>query len=67
MSEAGVRFKMGAFFRVLGWLKSGASGLRPVDGLRRPGRRSMSWACRRRRPLARSACRARVHSVGASL
>jgi uncharacterized hydrophobic protein (TIGR00271 family) len=34
-----VRFKMGALFCVPGRLKSGASGLRPAAGLRRPGRR----------------------------
>ncbi len=48
----GVRFKMGALFCVPGRLKSGASGLRPADGLRRPGRRRATVGAKRLQSLS---------------
>jgi len=50
--EARVRFKMGALFCVPGRLKSGASGLRPADGLRRPGRRRATVGAKRLQSLS---------------
>ncbi len=48
----GVRFKMGALFCVPGRLKSGASGLRPGDGLRGPGRRRATVGAKRLQSLS---------------
>ena len=50
--RGGVRFKMGALFCVPGRLKSGASGLRPADGLRRPGRRRATVGAKRLQSLS---------------